>query len=74
MEKEEESNLSTNIPVWERYLLTVCEAAQYYHIGEKKIRTMIDVYKESEFVLFVGNKALIKRKQFEDFLDKATTV
>ena len=26
------------IPYWERYLLTIREAAEYFHIGEKKLR------------------------------------
>ena len=72
--EEEEYELSTEIPVWKRYLLSIYEAAAYYHIGEKKIRALIDMYPHSEFVLFVGNKALIKRKQFEEFLNETTTI
>ena len=26
------------VPVWEKYMLTVQEASQYFGIGEKKIR------------------------------------
>ena len=26
------------IPFWERYMLTIREAAEYFHIGEKKLR------------------------------------
>ena len=37
------SNCKTNItPVWRRYTLTVEEAAGYYHIGENKLRSLID--------------------------------
>ena len=68
------SEFSTTIPVWDRYLLSIYEAAEYYHIGEKKIRTLIDMYPDSEFVLFVGNKALIKRRQFEEFLNDCSTL
>ena len=36
MEKEEvEKGV---IPVWKRYALTIAEAADYYHIGESKLR------------------------------------
>lgn len=71
---EEVSALPMTIPIWKRYLLNIYEAAEYYHIGEKKIRTLIDMYPDSEFVLFVGNKALIKRRQFEEFLNDCTTI
>ena len=29
------------IPIWEKYMLTVDEAVQYFGIGEKKIRMLI---------------------------------
>lgn len=32
----------SDIPVWCRYTLTIEEAARYYHIGEGKLRTLID--------------------------------
>ena len=28
------------IPIWEKYMLTVDEAVQYFGIGEKKIRML----------------------------------
>ena len=30
------------IPVWKRYILTITEAAEYYHIGENKLRMIAD--------------------------------
>ena len=30
------------IPIWERYLMTVIEASEYYHIGENKLRNIIE--------------------------------
>ena len=30
------------IPYWERYLLTIREAAEYFHIGEKKLRQIVE--------------------------------
>ena len=29
------------IPFWERYMLTIREAAEYFHIGEKKLRQIV---------------------------------
>lgn len=31
-----------DIPVWRRYTLAIEEAAGYYHIGEGKLRMLID--------------------------------
>ena len=62
------------IPFWERYMLTIREAAEYFHIGEKKMRQIVDEYEDADFVIMNGNRAMIKRKCFEKFLDAATAV
>jgi hypothetical protein len=36
MEDEEKDAISSDIPVWERFLLNIYEAAEYYHIGENE--------------------------------------
>ena len=60
-------NKVPNIPVWEKKNLTLKEAACLYGIGINKLRNMTQG-KYCKFVLFVGNKRLIKRVQFEEFL------
>ena len=62
------------IPVWKRYALTITEAANYYHIGEAKLRLLVDNNPDAEFAMLNGNRVLIKRKKFERFLDEATTL
>ena len=64
----------SDIPVWRRYTLTIEEAARYYHIGEGKLRTLIDAHPNEDFYVMNGNRALIKREKFERYLDKATAV
>ena len=46
------------IPIWEKYMLTVDEAVQYFGIGEKKIRMFISEHLNSEccFTVQVGCK------------------
>lgn len=61
-----------NIPVWERYTLTVNEAAEYYHIGETKLRRIAEEHPEDDFTILNGNRLLFKREKFERFLDKVT--
>ena len=56
------------IPIWEKSNLTVDEAAAYFNIGRDKIRQLSDA-PNCEFVLFVGEKRLIKRRKFEEYLD-----
>ena len=62
------------IPIWEKYTLTIREAAEYFHIGEQKMRQIVDENYNANFILMVGNRAIIKRKLFEQYLDVATTV
>lgn len=62
------------IPVWKRYILTITEAAEYYHIGENKLRMIADEHPEADFIIMNGNRILIKRQKFEAYLDRATVV
>ena len=62
------------IPIWEKYTLTIREAAEYFHIGEKKMRQIVDENYNANFILMVGNRAMIKRKLFEQYIDVATVV
>lgn len=57
------------IPVWEKVLLTKEEAAVYSHIGLNKLDEMLKL-PNCSFVLFVVKKKLIKRKEFEKFLNE----
>ena len=70
----EERLLQETIPVWKRYVLTIAEAADYYHIGEKKLRQVVDDNIRSDFVIMNRNRVLIKRRQFEEFLDNSSWV
>ncbi len=61
--------VNNEIPIWEKVTLTVSEASKYSNIGEKTLRNIL---KEPScpFVFSVGNKYLIKRKEFENFIMK----
>ena len=62
------------IPIWEKYTLTIREAAEYFHIGEKKMRQIVDENGDADFIPMVGNRAMLKRKLFEEYIDLATAV
>lgn len=61
----------TDIPIWERYTLTIEEASKYFRIGENKLRRLAEENKNANWLIMNGNRIQIKRKQFEkiDTLD-----
>ena len=63
--------MENDIPIWERYALTIKEAASYFRIGENKLRQIVEDNSDSEIVVRIGNRSLIKRKLFEQYLDQA---
>lgn len=65
---------TNEIPYWEKYMLTLREAAEYFHIGEKKMRQIVDDNLDANFLLESGNRIMIKRKLFEKYLDNATVI
>lgn len=66
MNNDQENN---GIPLDEKYLLTLKEAAVYTNICESKLREMAKD-KTCAFVLKNGAKFLIKRKKLEEFLEE----
>lgn len=58
-----------NIPIWEKELLTITEASAYSNIGVEKLRELTSDIR-CNYVLCVGRKRLVKRKLFEEFLEK----
>lgn len=57
------------IPVWEKLNLTVTEASELSNIGQNRILEMLNE-PSCTFVLTVGKrKRLVKRKDFEEFLE-----
>ena len=56
------------VPIQEKLLLTIKEAALYSNIGINKIDEMLK-QPNCPFVLYVGTKKLVKRKAFEEFIE-----
>lgn len=57
-----------SIPFWMKLNLTIKEAAAYSGIGEKTIRSLVKE-RACPFVLMIGNKHLIKRREFEKYIE-----
>ena len=62
-----------NIPLNEKYALTIKEAASYFNIGVKKMRRLAEEH-TSSFSIYSGNRYLIIRTKFEEFLVETSTM
>lgn len=56
------------VEIKDKINLRIEEAVKYSNIGESTIRKMLKM-KGCPFLLKIGNKQLIKRKEFEKYLD-----
>ena len=63
-----------SIPIWQKYSLSVPEAAKYFGIGEKRLYQIIQEHKGAEFILEIGDHYKLKRELFSRFLDSATCI
>ena len=65
--------MDVKVPIWEKTNLTLEEASAYSGIGVNKLRE-ISNENSCPFVLWVGSKRLIKRRQLERYLDQAFSI
>lgn len=63
------NNNINKVPIWEKSLLTIDEAIQYFNIGRDKLYQLCNE-DGCKFVLKNGRNTLIKRKKFEKFIDE----
>lgn len=61
-EKEQE-----RVPICQKVTLTVKEAAEYSNIGMNKLENLLRTPR-CPFVLYVGKKKLVKRREFEQYI------
>lgn len=62
-----------NLPLSEKYTLTIKEAAEYFNIGIKKMRRLAEEHVNS-FSIYSGNRYLIIRTKFEEYLLDNSTI
>lgn len=63
---KEQAKIQT-VPIHEKVTLTIREAAEYSNIGINKLESLLRSPR-CPFVLYVGKKKLVKRKEFEQFI------
>lgn len=49
-----------DVPIWEKYTLTIEEAARYFRIGEKKLRKLAEENPDASWLIMNGNRVQIK--------------
>ena len=60
------------VPIWEKMNLTIEEAAALFGIGQNELRELVK--EQNTYTLDIGTKKMIKRKQFEKFLENVTVL
>ena len=61
------------VPLSEKYSLTIKEAADYFSIGVKKMRRLAED-NLGDFAVYNGNRYLVLREKFEDYLQRASSI
>ena len=62
------------LPWWQKYTLTLNEASEYFGIGYKKLKQFVQEHADADVVVWNGNRAQIKREQFQRYLDEQMNV
>ena len=62
-----------NVSIHLKMALTIKEAAEYSNIGINKIDSILRV-PNCPFVLYVGTKKLVKRREFEQFISQKVAI
>ncbi len=61
------------VPVWHKMNLSIDEAVLYSGIGRAKLYEITN-REDCPFVLWIGNRRVIKRKAFEEYMEKAYSI
>ena len=64
---------TNTVPIRLKMTLTAREAAEYSNISINKIDSMLRV-PNCPFVLFVGTKKLVKRREFEEYISQKLVI
>ena len=62
-----------HVPIHLKMNMTSKEAAEYRNIGINKIDSMLRT-PNCPFVLYVGTKKLVKRKEFEEYISQSLII
>lgn len=67
------SSKTERVPIYQKMALTIREAAEYSNIGINKIDSMLK-QPGCPFVLYIGTRKLVKRREFEKFISEKAVI
>ncbi len=69
----EEIKKEEGMAAGEKFMLTIKEAAPYFNVGEKKLRRLVEDHL-GDFAVYSGNRYLIIRTKFEEFVMSSSEI
>ena len=73
MKNENNTSRSHQVPIWHKFTLSIEEANAYTGISRDKLYMMTN-REDCPFVLWIGNRRLIKRRAFDEYILKAYSI
>ncbi|MDO4650741.1 MAG: excisionase [Eubacteriales bacterium] len=73
MQNEEIKKDNEGMAAGEKFMLTIKEAAPYFNVGEKKMRRLAEDHL-GDFAVYSGNRYLIIRTKFEEFVMNSSEI
>ncbi len=71
---EKKSNIvDYKIPIWLKPTLSIAEAAVYSGISTGKLYQMTE-QEDCPFVIWIGSRRIIKRKSFDEYLERQYSI
>ena len=55
-------------------MMTIDEAGAYFHIGARKMRELVKEHEGAKWMLYNGNRVMIKRELFQKWMDQQTVI
>lgn len=71
--KEMSVSRSSTVPLWHRQNLSVQETSTYTGIGRDIIYALLK-QEDCNFALRIGRRTMIKRKRFEEYIEKLYSI
>jgi hypothetical protein len=58
------------VPIWEKFALTLPEASKYFNICESQLRKIVWANPNADYIVCNGKKYLLIRKKFEEYMTR----
>lgn len=71
MEDKNTTVKKESVPIWEKYALTIYEAAEYFNIGEHRLRQLVRENRQADFVLWIAQRLRLYETYLKSSLMKS---